>query len=178
MENIKKFLNDFFEAEANALNATIRPDLDFARKEADIMYGYCIKELYNQMDVVPPLAPYTTAEYEDFKNFPPANKRQLFKISHYNNPKYTDLFIVYVSKIAPKSNRLKIGSALFVATINDELKIVRSFFFGGDSEVPVWNPSSGDREVSFDTAGKLIGIERILEPKNDPFSIQEYKEDR
>jgi|GEM_PF-6376156 len=178
MENVKKILSDFFEAESKALDATLKPNLNVARQEADKMYAYCIKELYDQMDVVPPLAPFTTAEYEDFKSFPPANKRQLFKISHYNNPKYTDLFIAYVSKIDPKPNRLKIGNALFVAPINDELKIVRSFFFGGDNEVPVWNPSSGDRDVSFDTAGKLIEIERVQEPQNDPYSIEEYKKDR
>ncbi|WP_196887661.1 hypothetical protein [Aureivirga sp. CE67] len=180
MNVIKEFLKSFFNAEAVAKDAMLIPDLKSLTDKVNILNEFCIKELDNafvaKMDNLLPDGFYKRAMGS--KKFQP---RHLFKISHYINDKYGDLYLAYVSEPNTDSKYdLEYFDCFFITKINNEYKIIRDFFVHKDRDMGTinWNPHHGDRDIDFDTVGEYISSERYLEPSECEFSMKDYLADK
>ena len=136
----------------------------------------------NVSDEMPPLMrlhetpPYSERFYKEIKEFDePINPRHLYKISHYQNEKYGDLWACYVSIANSYMNTKRINDCFIIAEINGELKIIAKF--GIDIDHPTWKFYGGDRELKMSSLGKLQSVERIMEPVDDVWSMEQYKKD-
>lgn len=98
--------------------------------------------------------------------------RHLYKISHYENSRYGDLWACYVSIANPYNNITSIDDCFIVAEIDGELKIIAKF--SPDIDQPKWKFYGGDRELKMNKLGKLLSVERIKEPVDDVWSMEQY----
>ena len=178
ISDVKIFMEIFFTAELNARNGSIRPDIVFFNNQLDVMNSYCITELHDSFGMIKQKYSESDDFYEDYKDSEYTHKRLLFKISKYNNKKYGELYLAYISMFSSIKQTYKIFECLFIGKINNEYKIIRSFWFAkGDGIIPSWNGGVGDHDINFETAGELVAIERYIEPADDEYSMEEYRKD-
>lgn len=177
MEHIKDFLSNLFEKEKEAIYYS-------GYKEKLDEYNNVVRELNkNVSDLMPPFMrhhetpPHSERFYKEIKEFEePINKRHLYKISHYQNKDYGDLWACYVSVDNPGTGQTKIlHSCFIVALIDADLKIVGQF--NPDRDTGKWTFVGGDRELKMYKLGKLLLIERYIEPVNDTWGIEQYQKD-
>ncbi len=179
ISDVKLFVENFSNVELDARNASLRPDIDFFNRQLDIMNSFCIEELYDAFGMVKLDEPETAVFYESNKKFSYSNKRLLFKISQYSNNKYGELYLVYVSGFSSIYQSNIIFDCLFIARINNEYKIVRRFWFSEEDGIEkIWKEGHGDEDISFETVGELVVIERYLEPIDDEYSMEDYKKEK
>lgn len=120
--------------------------------------------------------PASDRYYKAKANAPYPTPRHLYKISHYQNKDYGDLWACYVSVDNPGTGQTKIlHSCFIVASINEHLKIIAQF--NPDRDTGKWAFVGGDRELKMYKLGKLLSIERYLEPVNDDWGIEQYNRD-
>lgn len=101
--------------------------------------------------------------------------RHLYKISHYENTRYGDLWACYISVPNSYMNTKRINDCFIVAEIDGELKIIANF--GPDINQPKWKFYGGDRELKMNKLGKLLSIDRIMEPVDDTWSMEQYNKE-
>ncbi|WP_445432793.1 hypothetical protein [Chryseobacterium indoltheticum] len=177
MERIKEFFRSLFEKEKEAIYYS-------GYKEKLDEYNSLVKELNkNVVNEMPPLMrlhetpPYSERFYKEIKEFDePITPRHLYKITHYQNGTYGDLWACFVSVDNPGIGQTKILHSCFIVTlIDDDLKIVAQF--NPDRDTGKWAFVGGDRELKMYKLGKLLSIERYLEPVNDDWGIEQYNKD-
>jgi len=175
MEKIKEFLEFLFKKEQEAVNYGYFRDkieeynkvsLEIKSYMNDEPVGFGLPQRYE---------PKSDRYYKAKENAPYPTPRHLYKISHYKNKDYGDLWACYVSIVNSYMNTKRINDCFIVAEINGELKIVAKF--GPDIDQPKWKFYGGDRELKINKLGKLLSIERIMEPIDDAWSIEQYNKD-
>ena len=176
MERIKEFFRSLFEKEKEAIYYS-------GYKEKLDEYNSLVRELNkNVVNEMPPLMrlhetpPYSERFYKEIKEFDePITPRHLYKITHYQNGTYGDLWACYVSIANPYNNITGIDDCFIVTEVDGELKIVAKF--GPDIDQPKWKFYGGDRELKMNKLGKLLSIERIMEPIDDAWSMEQYNKE-
>ncbi|MCU0437567.1 MAG: hypothetical protein MUC49_06590 [Raineya sp.] len=183
---IRGFLNQFFQAELDAHNARRYPDLEAYNKKLDFMNSFCVEELHNTFGMIKATRLRKPEEYVEAQKYTSTNPRHIFKISHYQNERYGDVFVAYVSPPYPSSNRFKLFTALFIGKIDGDWKIMKKYIFAPDDyippiDIPHWNDELNlkeDENLNFKNVGRLIFIERYLEPvDSDEWELKEYYKD-
>lgn len=174
-KEILLFLENWFNAEIKARNAALQDNRKMALQTLEVMNSYSIKELHNMFHVTPNPIPEHIRKRFETRKF--EKKRYIYKLCHYKNKKYNDLFIAWVSGFNPKDHYKVIGAALFIAKVEGKWKIIRLYGFDDDESDAPWYQNTGDRDVGFKTAGKLIEIYRYLEPDGEKTSLFEYRQD-
>lgn len=178
MKDIQNFISKFFQAELDARNAYIKPDVAFALKQLEIFHSYSINLLHNKYGITKNGIPDEDL-YEAMEGVEYDQLRQLFKISQYKNKKHGNLYLAYASNVNPLPRIFRMFECFFIAKIGGEFKVIQTALFSsGEGEIPYWSLGSGDEDISFDSAGQFVATERFLEPKNDPYSMEEYKKDQ
>ncbi|BDD07455.1 hypothetical protein [Aureibacter tunicatorum] len=181
MNNIVKFLNNFFLAEISTKQAKLKPDLNEYNMKLNHMNSQCIDELNNSFGLIPINKLKDSEYYKKWENGFDYKPRIIFKISHYKNEKYKDLYLAYISISNPdKVFNLKYFDCFFIAKIENQYKIVRKYFVHKNREnnEVSWNPHNGDKDIDFYSAGDLISCERYIEPSRCEFSMKDYLEDK
>lgn len=184
MEKIREFLIELFEKEQKAIF------LEYSKDKIE-EYNIFIEEKINiyfknpydkDLDKIIPFNligklhnPASDRFYKSKENAPYPTPRHLYKISHYQNGTYGDLWACYVSIANPYNNITGIDDCFIVTEIDGELKIVAKF--GPDIDQPKWKFYGGDRELKMNKLGKLLSIERIMEPIDDSWSMEQYIKD-
>ncbi|AZA74962.1 hypothetical protein [Chryseobacterium indoltheticum] len=173
MEKIKEFLSFLFEREQVAIDYGNRKD-DFEK------YNVIAKEIKSYMSDITvgfgvPVLEKPAPDFFYDEGAPYPTPRHLYKISHYQNKDYGDLWACYVSIANPYNNITGIDDCFIVTEINGELKIVAKF--GPDIDQPKWKFYGGDRELKINKLGKLLSIERIMEPIDDAWSMEQYNKE-
>lgn len=175
MEKIKEFLNLLFKKEQEAINFSFFKDKLSEYNEV----SFEIKSYMNDETVGFGLPQKTQLNSDRFyktkENAPYPNPRQLYKISHYQNEKYGDLWVCYVSIANPYNNITGMDDCFIVAEIKGKLKIIAKFI--KDSDTKKWIHVGGDENLKLYNIGKLQEIERIMEPKDDIWSMEQYNKD-
>ncbi|WP_196887671.1 hypothetical protein [Aureivirga sp. CE67] len=176
MNEIKQFLNSFFDAEVEAWHASTKRDTDDTRQKIDKMHSFCIEKLHNKFGLVRTLVYESDDFYERNKDAPKSNPRHLFKLSYYSHEKYGDLYLAYVSINSPRMSSIKYFNCFFIANINNKLQIVKSYFKSQNEYDYTydWVEGEGLQNITFETAGKFISCERYLEPSSCEFSMKDY----
>lgn len=114
--------------------------------------------------------------YKSKENASYPTPRHLYKISHYQNGTYGDLWACYISVDNPGTGQTKIlHSCFIIALIDDDLKIIAQL--NPDRDIEKWAFVGGDRELKMYKLGKLLSIERYLEPVNDDWGMEQYNKD-
>lgn len=173
-KDIHNFSAKFFQAELDARNAYIKPDVELALKKLDTFHSFSVEELHDKFGITKNGIPDEDL-YEDMEGVSYKQPRHLFKLSQYKNKKYGDLYLAFVSTFNPKPNVFMMFQCFFVANIDGKLKIINAPIFSeGEGETPYWTKGQGRLDATFDTVGELVKVERFVEPSDDPYSIKEY----
>lgn len=180
MEKIKKFIFDLVQAEQNAHAEYRKRDNMSGYNDA---FDYLMSFTHDVSDDAPAIGfgvgrmskSHDEVFFEELFLMLEIRPRHLYKISHYKNSKYGDLWACYVSVPNSYMNTKRINDCYIVAEINGELKIVAKF--GPDIDQPKWKFYGGDRELKMNKLGKLLFIERIMEPVDDAWSMKQYNKD-
>jgi hypothetical protein len=180
ISEVKEFLDKFIQAEMEAWIENENPDLIFRNQLVDKVNSFCDKIMVNKMGIgvwkYPMAEP---GEYEQSKNFE-YFPRNLYKISQYQNEKFGEVYLAYVSASNPDPKNLKIFECIFIANIDNELKIIGDYFVSNkdNTDIMEWNKSRALDDLSFKTAGKFITVERFMEPVGNEWSMEEYLKDK
>ena len=180
MEKIKKFIFDLVQAEQNAHAEYRKRDNMSGYNDA---FDYLMSFTHDVSDDAPAIGfgvgrmskPDDEVFFEELFLMLEIRPRHLYKISHYENSKYSDLWACYMSIANPYNDIPRFDDCFIVAEVNGELKIVAKF--GRDIDQPKWKHYGGDRKLKMSALGKLIAIERMREPGNDPWSIKQYNKE-
>lgn len=176
-EEVKNFISTFLKSEVEASDASIAPNLDDYNQKLNFMNSFCVEELSNKFGMIPQNKLESDEFYERWKNADSANMRNIYKISCYQNEKYGEVYIAYLSLRNPK-RILTYGNCLFVTRIDGNLKIVKSYLFSGDvGKKEKFEFPKGLEDISFKTLKKPVKIERYLEPVDDEDGMEHYLKD-
>ncbi|RZJ48431.1 MAG: hypothetical protein EOO44_21105 [Flavobacterium sp.] len=175
MEEVKNFINAFLKTEIEASDASIKPNLEDYNKKLNFMNSFCVEELHNKFGMIPHKELKSEEFYERWKDADPSNARHIYKISHYKDDKYGDVYVVYISEINPDNEIFLYGECLFVANISNELKVLKNYTFGDELLIKSkFEASQGLEDISFKTLKKPIHIERYIEPVDDKDGMEHY----
>lgn len=178
MEKIKTFIEEFLTAEALASSALVKPDLDDYNNKLSIMNSFCVEELQNMFGMLPLTELWDDDLYEEWKDVDMVNPRNIYKISHYKSEIYDDVYVVYVSPNNPDNMIFLYGESLFVAKINDELKIIKRYVFGDEMLVKSkFENGLGLEGITFKILKSPIEIERYMAPTHDKDGMEHYLSD-
>ncbi|WP_196887674.1 hypothetical protein [Aureivirga sp. CE67] len=181
MNEIKQFLNSFFEAEVEAWHASTKRDTDNTKQKIDKMHSFCIEKLHNKFGLVRVLVHKSDDFYERNKDASKFSPRHLFKLSHYSHEKYGDLYLAYVSSKDGDEFNLEYFNCFFITKVEDNLKIAKKAWVtedDGDYGNKYWKMSDGYGDLSFENTDKFISCERYLEPEDCDFSMKDYLADK
>ncbi|WP_336691064.1 MULTISPECIES: hypothetical protein [unclassified Chryseobacterium] len=178
MKEIRNFIDTFLKTEIEASDASIKPDLEDYNKKLDFMNSFCVEELHNKFGMIPHNELKSEEFYERWKEVDSANKRNVYKLSHYKNDKYEDIYVVYLSLSNPINGIFRYGDCLFITRIDGNLKIVKQYLFSNDvGKKRKFKYPVGLEDISFDILKKPIHVERYLEPVNDKEAMEHYSKD-
>lgn len=180
MEKIKVFLNDFIKAEETAHSEYRKEDnIEVYNQAVDNLDSYTYLVSENYPDIGFNLRKMTEPHDEDFFEEVPLMEeilpRHIFKISHYENNTYGNLWACYVSISNPINNRKRIHNCFIVSEINSELKIISKFV--KDSDTNKWINIAGDQELKPYNLGKILDIDLLMEPVDDAWSMEQYNKE-
>ena len=178
MEELRNFITAFLKAEVEASNASIKPNLEDYNQKLNFMNSFCVEELHNKFGMIPHNELKSEEFYERWKDADSSNIRHIYKICNYKDDKYGEVYVAYISESNPDIEIFLYGECLFVARIDNELKIIKSYTFGDELLVKYkFEASEGLRDISFKTLKKPIHIERYLEHIDDKDSMEHYLKD-
>ncbi|MBN9284301.1 MULTISPECIES: hypothetical protein [unclassified Flavobacterium] len=178
MEEIKTFVNEFLKAEALAADALVKPNLDDYNNKLVYMNSFCIEQLQNKFGMVPRTELWDDDFYEEWQDAIPSAPRNIYKISQYQDEIYGDVYVVYVSGRSPINMIFRYGESIFVAKINDELKIVKDYTFGDQMRIKKkFETGIGLGDISFESLKNPVAIERYMAPTHDKDGMEHYLSD-
>jgi len=178
MEEVRNFITAFLKAEVEASNASIKPTLEDYNKKLNFMNSFCVEELHNKFGMIPNNELKSEEFYERWKDADASNIRHIYKISHYEDDKYDDVYVVYLSTGNPIEEIFTYGACLFITKINNDLKVVKKYIFGDEMLLKdKFEGGQGLEDISFKILKKPIYIERYLEPLDDKDGMEHYLKD-
>lgn len=175
MNKIKEFLEFLFSKEQEAINCGYFKDKIEEYNKISLEIKLFMNDETVGFGLPQKLELKSDRYYKTKENAIYPTPRQLFKISHYQNQNYNDLWACYVSVANSYMDTKRINDCFIVAEINGELKIIAKF--GPDIDQPKWKFYGGDRALKINELGKLLNIERYLEPIDDAWSMEQYKKE-
>ncbi|WP_196887663.1 hypothetical protein [Aureivirga sp. CE67] len=177
MDKINVFLKRFFKAEVDAKISSWFNNIENYNIKLKKMNSFLIEDLKESFGMVYLSEPKDDEFYNDVKySSLPTNPRHLFKISHYKNEKYGDLYLAYVSNTNADEYTLHYSLCFFITEIDGHLKIIKEYFrsLNEYDYTYDWAEGVGIEYVTFETAGEFISCERYLEPNGCEFSMKDY----
>lgn len=178
METIKTFIQNFLQAEATTSDALVKPNLEDYNQKLETMNSFCVPELHNKFGMVHRTELWDEDFYEDWKDAPPQNPRNIYKISKYQDENLGAIYVVYVSGKNPIASIYRYGECVFVSAISNELKIIKSYTFGDRMKIKKkFEAPAGRTDISFETLQKPIAIERYIPPTHDKDGMEHYEMD-
>ncbi|GAA4272697.1 hypothetical protein U6A24_08080 [Aquimarina gracilis] len=181
MKEVQELIDNFSQDEALAYDAKKKPDYEFANQALRNMHQHTISALAGQMGLIYKTKNESDEYYEKKKNKPAYNPRHLFKISHYNHQKYGEVWIAYVSTVNPDPDIKLLSHAFFIVKEDGDLKIARIYIYSnqrGMSTTYDWEGLNGYQDLTFESLGELIEVNRILEPLDYQDSLKLYLEEK
>ena len=180
MEEIKKFIISYFKAEATARFNSFKPNIKVFNDSLKELHTNVVSEMYGRLGMIELKKPESENFYKDYEWVDSYNPRHLFKISHYKHTVYGEVWVCYTSETNPNPRSPVLSIALFVIKEEGEFKVARNYIYsnqGGMSEEYGWEGFSGIQDLTFESLGDLIAIERYLEPKDRRDALKIYNED-
>lgn len=180
MEEIKNFINDYLKKETETSEKLIKPDINNYNKTLEELHSMVIGEMFNRLGFISLSKPKDQNFYDRYKDFKPVNPRHLFKISQYKHVDYLDVWVAYTSGANPKERVKLLTHALFIIKEEGKFKIARNYIYsdkGGMSEELGWEGFSGYQDLTFESLGELIEVERYLKPLEFDNGLELYNQE-
>ncbi len=180
MNEVKEFIILFFKKEAEAYDKWLKPDIKVFNSTLKQMHSMVVGAMNGQMGMVELQNPESEDFYEDYADEDPTTPRHLFKISHYKHSVHNEAWVIYTSEVNPRMRFPVLSIAFFVIKEEGKFKVARNYIYsnqGGMSTEYGWEGSSGIQDLTFESLGELIAIERYLEPKDRRDALKLYNED-
>ena len=165
IDEVKKFIEDFCQAEAKASTARRKPDLEAYRNAFEEMHQFVNRGIN--------LGHGSKAEkespqyYEEYKDFPDSYPRELFKISAYQHSQYGDVWVAYLSGENPDPVLfgLNLSHAFFIILENGKPVISKIFIYSDyDDRIYSWKDQGGLSGLTFESLEGPHDIWRYKEP--------------
>lgn len=180
MEEVKRFIEEFFKVEANTATLKRVPDLDnynssvrnldaFLIESLKGAWGYQIIDELEEEDI-----------YEMLEGIPDDIPRHLFKISQYSHEKYGDVWVSYVSIQNPDSEHKVLNEIIVIIKEGKGLKIATKFGYSrydSNGTNYEWKIEAGQRELTFESLEGPIKIERYQLPVDSFDGLKHYNDD-
>lgn len=178
MEEIEGFLKGVFLLEQKAIDARRYPAISvFNEKFNELMLHSNSEDIKFEMGVLDD--PLPDFMYEAMQSSPEPIPRHIFKISKYANAKYKEIYACYVSGRKPPPTVGLYGNCYMIGWVGNHLKFVGQYHFTTRAlSKRRWTFTGGDRDLTFKNLGKPVEILRLLPPKDDPDSMEDYLLDR
>jgi len=96
MEEIKDFIINFTKQEAETIYLMRQPNLEAYNSSLRKMNDYCIDSLHNKFNMVPLMKLDDQKYYDEWSKKEYPSKRDIYKISCYQNEKYGEIYIAYL----------------------------------------------------------------------------------
>ena len=187
MNEVKEFIDSFCKIEAELENR--KTETYFIENVEELSaYNNLLEQYYSYF--TPSLKhfqghlPITALEEDEdvlemirSQEYPKANPRHLYKISHYRNGN-NSVWVVYLSNPKPDESFGTLTNAFFL--INEgELKIANTMLYSNyssDGKQYQWESLEGDQQLNFNFLKKMTleKIERIKEPQDFYDSHKNY----
>jgi hypothetical protein len=178
INDVKIFLDKVFQTELEAFIETKNPDLIFRNKIVEKLNAHCHDIMQNTMGVITTkYVKWTIEDYEKSKTFE-KRPRKLFKISHYKNEKYGDVFVAYSSTHNPLIDTFRLSNCFFITKLENEFKIIGKSFVAREDYGTNWIKSHALDNMTLDTVGTFVSAERYLEPVDYEWDMKEYLADK
>ena len=181
MKQIKTFLNQFVEVEAQANYLRLKPNLNDYNSAYEKMNTFLVKLLEGQMGLLKLEKLESEQFYNDYKDSEPFNTRKVYKISHYKHEKYKDVWVAYTSEINPFDDFNLMSEALFIIKEEDNYRIAKQYIYtdyNTDGYEQSWESLQGYNDLTFSSLEDYINSERYEEPSDDEDSMKMYLEDK
>ena len=177
LEDIKKFIEEISQIEVIANNASLSSNVHFSNKHIGIYYSYFVDEITNRMGIIvrPQKGLDTEDSSEEELESTYKHLRRLYKISHYQNDYFGEVYLCYTSGFIPNDFAAMVESmidCLIVAKIDEQYKVI--MHAGLDPETDKWMDFVGSEHISLKKPGKLMSIERLIEPIDDDDEMAKY----
>jgi hypothetical protein len=178
MDEVKNFLSEFLEAEAATAYALVKPNLENYNNKLSLMNSFCVEVLQNMFGMIPRTELWDDDFYEEWEDVDSINPRNIFKISHYQDDIYKNIYVVYLSQSNPDNIIFLYGECIFIAKINNELKVIKRYAFGDEMlKKNKFENGLGVDDVSFKVLKKPLEIERYMPPTHDKDGMEHYLAD-
>ncbi|TCI94797.1 hypothetical protein [Tenacibaculum sp. M341] len=181
MEEIRDFILNFLLNEADALNKWHKSknikEFNNSLKE---LHSKVVSEMYGTLGMIQLNKPESEDFYKTYQYREVFKPRHLFKISYYKSEKYGEVWICYTSGTNPDIDFPILTHALFVIKEEEDFKIARNYIYsnqGGMSKTYGWEGGSGYKDLTFESIGDLIKVERYLEPEDYRDALMIYNEE-
>ncbi|UPT69988.1 MAG: hypothetical protein M0D53_12715 [Flavobacterium sp. JAD_PAG50586_2] len=126
MEEIKAFLNDFLEAEVQAIKSRDIADLNDYNSKLDYMNSFVIDSVKNQFGMTPKHTLDSPQYYEKMKGAGNPDKRFVFRIDKFEQNER----VIYKALVSERDpNGLMIYADCFIIEKRNSSKIIAKFFF-------------------------------------------------
>ncbi len=160
----RAFLERLTRIELESHNLDTVPDLERFNAKVDELYSHCHEDLHGTLNILKKDELEDDSYFENYKDYQLDRPRFLFKISHYKNAKYGDLYVAYVTESALEySDHLSYFQALFLAKLESEFKVVAVSFVNHENLDNIhWAKTAGiyEDDLSLDNAGEFVATER------------------
>ena len=168
------------EAEAWSIRKT--PNLELINSKINELFSYAVTTAVECFGINKQKALKTDSYYK--KNLGPRNTRHLYKLSHYKNEVYEDVWVSYMSGTNPadKPEESRLFEGFIISEVGGELKIIGAIIVSMDEmtmdrtgwEESVYNPD----DLDINNLGQFVETQRYAEPRDDGFSMEEYLADK
>lgn len=176
MVEIKEFIGVFFKTEAELATRKRVPDLEAYNDSVESYNDLVIGQLNAaRLEELQSARVYKIHEGSD-----PDQVRHLFKISQYSHVKYGDVWVCYASSQDPDEDHKILNEAVIIVKEGAELKVATKYGYSRQdtSEKSYkWEIEAGYRDLTFDSLGSPVAIERYQEPVESFDGLKHYKAD-
>lgn len=178
MEATKEFIENFIKQEAQTIYLRRQPNLEAYNEALQKMNDYCVQSLHNKFGMLPLSKLDNKKYYTQWSNKKSPNARHLYKISHFKNDKYSDVYVAYLSERAPMDNMFGYGDCLFITKVNDDFKIIKTYAFGSEMmSKKKFDISLGSEDISFELLSPFVETKRYQKPEDDEGAMEHYQKD-
>lgn len=181
MEEIKEFVEKFLKVEAEARYAFMKPNESEYQRLYDEIHSFTVPSLKETLSLIKDRSGLNHENfYKNYENFPTLASRYFYKLSHYENSKYGDLWIAYLSEENPDADWKDLRHAFVITKEKKELKIAQIFLYieNEATEEGNWKSARGYKDISnINNLGEFIKTERYLKPEDEDETMNKYLED-
>ena len=165
IQEVRLFLDDFFEAERQLKALERRPDLDAFNQAYEAYCKYLIPQLQGRLGIRALNTLFDEVDYQSWAKLPTPERRDLFKIEVHENSVLGRVYLAYVSSYTPELPSFALDQLLILNRVEDQLRIIDySVLSTLGNPFGEWSDNFCE-SISFEELTNPVLVERVTPPK-------------